>query len=118
MAGTIILYYRNNRGLLGPIETSDEMYYLLQKLKFHSINVAVIELIGQKGRTESTRRLKNCYRDVARDLNVPFGNLKKFKSDKHLYSDGLHPNPSDIRELASEFRRAIKHTALFYSTRR
>ena len=27
--------YDNNKRLMGPVETSDEMYYLLQKLKFH-----------------------------------------------------------------------------------
>ena len=49
---------------MGPVETSDEMY-LVQKLKFHSIKVAIMELIDQKGKTETVRRLTNCYRDVA-----------------------------------------------------
>ena len=104
---------------MGPVETSDEMY-LVQKLKFHSIKVAIMELIDQKGKTETVRRLTNCYRDVAWELNIPFVNLKNFKSDKHTCSDGLHPNQSDIRELASasDFRRAITHAELFYSKRR
>ena len=55
----------------------------MQKLKFHSINVAIMELFRRKGKTETVRRLNNCYRDVARELNVPFVNLKKFKLDKH-----------------------------------
>ena len=111
MAGTNNLYDKNNLRLMGPVETSDEMYYLVQKLKFHSIRVAIMELIDRKG--ETVRRLNNCHRDVARELNVPFVSLKKFKFDKHLCNDGIHRNPSDIRVLASDFRRAIKHTELF-----
>ena len=103
---------------MGPVETSEEMYSLMQKVKFHSINVAIVELIGRVGKTKTVTRLNNCYRDVVRELNVPFVNLKKLKSHNNLCSDGLHPSPTDSRQLASDFRRAIKHTEIFYSRRR
>ena len=111
MAGTNNLYDNSKRLIVQ--QQSDGMYYLVQKLKFHSIKVEIRKLIDRKGKTETVRRLNNCYRDVARELNVPFVNLKKFKSGKHLCNDGLDPKPSNIREPASGFRRAIKQTELF-----
>ena len=115
MAGTKNLYDNSKRLIVQ--QQSDGMYYLVQQLKFHSIKVETMELIDRKGRTEAVRRLNNCYSDVARELNVPFVNLKKFNSGKHLCNDGLDPIPSNIRELASGFWGAIKHrTFLFKET--
>ena len=103
---------------MGPLETSDEMFYLIQKLKFYLLHVSILEPISRRGKAETYARVNYCYREVAGELNVPFVLLKKFKAVKHLSNDGIHPNPRGIRELASDFRRAVKHTELYYTAKR
>ena len=118
MARTNNLFDKKNKRLMGPVETSDEMFYLIQKLKFYCLHVSILELISRRGKAETYARVNYCYRDVARELNVPFVTLMNFKAVKHLSKDGIHSNPRDIRELASDFRRAVKHTELYYTVKR
>ena len=84
MAGTNNLFDKKNKRLMGPVETSDELFYLIQKLKFYRLHVSILELISRRGKAETYARVNYCYRDVARELNVPFVTLKKFKAVKHL----------------------------------
>ena len=39
MARTHILFDKNDRRLMGPIETTGEMYFLIEKLKIHNFNL-------------------------------------------------------------------------------
>ena len=117
MTGTNNLFDKENLQLMGPVETSDELFYLARKLLFDGINVGIMELIPRKGREKMINRANRCFRDVARELDIPFFINKKFKP-KHLCHDGLHPNPGDIRELASDFRRALPQLKHYRGTRR
>ena len=117
MACTNNLFNKQNRQLMGPVETSDELYYLAQKLLFEGLNVGIMELIPRRGHENIINRTNRCYRDVARELDVPFFINKKFKL-KHLCRDGLHPNSGDVRELASDFRRALPQLKHYRGTRR
>ena len=117
IARTNNLFEKKNERLMGPVETSDEMFHLIQKLKFYRLHVSILELISRRGKAETCARVNYCYKDFARELNVPFVSFKKFKAVKHLSKDGIHPNARDIRELASDFRRAVKHTELYYTAK-
>ena len=118
IAGTNNLFDKKNERLMGPVETSDKIFYFFQKLKFNRLHVSILELISRRGKADTLASVNYCYRDVARELNVPFVSLKHFKAVKHLSKVGIHPNPRNIRELASDFRHAVKHTQLYYTIKR
>ena len=107
MAGTNNLFDKRHKPLMGAVETSDEMYYLVEKLKFYKFKVTIMALINRKDKWKVIQKVNDCYRDVARDHRIPFIEHKKFRY-RHISSDGVHPNPQDIRELASDFRYAFK----------
>ena len=72
MAGTNNLFDKRNKPLMGPIEISDEMYYLIEKLKFYKFKVTIMALINQKDKWKIIKKVNECYRDVARDHQIPF----------------------------------------------
>ena len=47
------------------------------------------------------------YRDVTLDHRIQFAGHKKFRF-RHVSIDGVYPNSKNIRELASDFRNAIR----------
>ena len=108
MAGTNNLFDKENKRLMGPVETSDEMHYLITKLQFEGFNVGIMRLISRKGKHETIHKVNSCYVDVADELNVPFFNQKRFRYRKHISSDKLHPAPEHCRELALDFLDGFK----------
>ena len=57
MAGTNNLFDKKNEGLMGPVETSDELCYLIQKLKFYRFHVLILELVSRRGKAEIYARV-------------------------------------------------------------
>ena len=115
MAGTNNLFDKPNKPLMAPIETSDEMYYPTEKLKFYKFKITIMALNNRKNKWKIIKKVNDCYRDVARDHWIPFIEHKKFRY-RHISSDGVHPNPQDIRELAPDFWYAfkqIRHCGIF-----
>ena len=53
MGGTNNLYDKAGARLMGPVETSDEMFYLVQMLKFDGFNVGIIKLVGRKKKSKT-----------------------------------------------------------------
>ena len=107
MAGTNNLFDKRTKPLMGPIDTSDEMYCLIEKLKFYNFKVTIMTLINRKDKWKIIKKVNECYRDVARYHRTPFIEHKRFRY-RHILSDGVHPNQRDIRELSSNFRYAFK----------
>ena len=107
MAGTNNLFDKRNKPLIGPIETSDEMYCLIEKLKFYKLKLFIMALVNRKVKWKIIKKVNDCYRDVASDHRIPFIEHKKFRY-RHISSDGVHPKPQDILELPSDFRYAFK----------
>ena len=64
-------------------------------------------LIHRKDELKIIKKVNDCYRDVARDHRITFIEHKKF-GYRHISSDGMHPNPQDIWELAYDFWYAFK----------
>ena len=72
MAGTNNLFDKRKKPLMGYIATSDEMYYLIEKLKFYKFKVTIMALINRKGKWKIISEVNDCYRDVARNHRIPF----------------------------------------------
>ena len=89
------------------------MYFLIENLKFHNFKVSIMALISRRDKSAAIKKLNDCYRDVARDHRIPFAEHKKFRF-RHVSGDGVHPNAKDIRELASDFRNAIRQNKIGY----
>ena len=53
MAGTNNLFDKRNKPLMGPFETSDEMYYLIEKLKFCKFKVTITARLRHKRQLEN-----------------------------------------------------------------
>ena len=63
---------------MGPIETSDEVYFLNEKLKFHNFNVSIMALISRRAKSAAINKLIDCYGYVALDHRIEFAEHKKF----------------------------------------
>ena len=113
MAGTNNLFDKNDRPLMGPIETSDKIYFLIEKFKFHNFKVSIMALISRRDKSAAIKKLNDCYHHLARDHRIPFAGHKKFRL-RHVSANGVHPNAKDIRELASDFRNAIRQNKIWY----
>ena len=72
MAGTNNFFDKLNKPLMGHIETSDEMYYLFEKLKFYKFKATIRALFDQKGKWKFISKVNDCYRDIARNHRSPF----------------------------------------------
>ena len=51
MAGTNNLFEKNDRPLMGPIEKSDEIYFLIEGLKFHNFKGSIMALISRRDKS-------------------------------------------------------------------
>ena len=107
MGGTNNLFDRENRRLMGPVETADQMYYLIRILKFHGYNVELMELSSRRDKYSTSKALNGCYQGLARELKVPFYNHRKFRYRHHMSAGGIHPDAKHVRELAADFREAF-----------
>ena len=58
MAGTNNLFDKNYHPLMGPIETSDEMSFIVEKLKFHNFKVSIMALIRRRDKTAAIKKIK------------------------------------------------------------
>ena len=72
MAGARNLFDKRNKPLMGPIETSDYMYYPIEKLKFYKFKVTIMALFNRKDKWKILKKVNECYRDVACDHRIPF----------------------------------------------
>ena len=102
MADTNNIFDKRNKPLMGLIETSDEMYYLIEKLKFYKFKVTITALINPKDKWKIVKKVNECYRDVALDHRIPFIEHKKFRY-RHISSDGVH----QIRKIFENWRLII-----------
>ena len=53
VAGTNNLFDKRNKPLIGPIETTDEMYHLIEKFKFYKFRVTIMALTNRKDKLEN-----------------------------------------------------------------
>ena len=65
MVGTNNLFDRKNERLMGPVETSDDLFYFIQKLMFYRLYGSILELISRRGKAETYARVKYSDRDFA-----------------------------------------------------
>ena len=93
---------------MGPVETADQMYYLIRYLKFHRYNVGLMELTSRRDKYSTIKALNGCYQDLARQLKVPCSNDRRFRYHHHMSTDGIHPDAKHVRELAADFQEAFK----------
>ena len=63
---------------MGSVETSDELIYLARKLSFDGLTVGIMELIPRN--EKMIYRANRCFRDVARELDIPFFINKKVQT--------------------------------------
>ena len=108
MGGTNNLFDRNGRKFMHPIQVRDDMRELLVFYLECGYNVALMGLISREGEYETISHLNRLYRQLAKDLNIKFFRTKKFRHRVHISSDGLHPSPNGVRELAKDFYDSLK----------
>ena len=77
---------------MGPIETTDGINYLIEKLKFYKLTVTILALINRKDKWKIINKVNDRYRDLARNHRIAFLENKKFRY-RHILSDRVHPNP-------------------------
>ena len=117
MGGTNNLFDRNGHKFMHPIQVRDEMRELLVFYLECGYNVALMGLISREGEYETISHLNRLYRQLAKDLNIKFFRTKKFRHRVHISSDGLHPSPNGVRELAKDFYESLKkfQSLLYFS---
>ena len=52
--------------------------------------------------------VNECYKVIANELKVTYFSHRRFGFRKNMTEDGLHLNPSHIRELAADFKTAFQ----------
>lgn len=107
IAGTNNLCDKQNKKLMHPLETTDEMQHLVANLRSIGLRVCVVSITSRKRRYRLIRQTNRYYRFMAAEMGVSFYRLKKFRYRKHISWDGLHPNPKHVRELARDLRAAL-----------
>ena len=107
MGGTNYLFDRENRRLMGTVETADQMYYLIRILKFQGYNVRLMELSSRRDKYSTSKAVNGCYQGLARELKFSCYNHRRFRYRHHMSTDGIHPDAKHVRELAADFREAL-----------